>query len=475
MRLNVRQWIAVLLLLAASLTARARDVAAPIDPAELHRRVSPALVAVQYTWAYEFGRIEFVGPGVVVREDGLVMIPLPYVGSGMPDEQLVEWKIIVPSRDADPEELDAVFQGRDERSSTAFVKPRETGRTWTPVVFEEVDVEIGEPVWSIGMLPRDAGYTTYLARGMAGARLRGEVPAVLVTEGGLAAAGGPVFNAAGTAIGVVLPQSQQQVFLHTSSADPRRQPNTLAAVNVPPALFAPTREFALSLKAPPTPEAPIRLPWIGTPQLTGLARDVAEAFGLANRPAIEIGDVMPQSPAEKAGLKVGMKIVKFNGEPLERGDLPEELPQILSRHIRRLPVGSEVTFGVVTEKDKPLEEIRVTLEQRPKRANEVRRFWADDLGFSAREIVLEDAYTRNQPPDIKGVVVGIVKRESSAAAANLDIGDVITSLNGVPVTDLAQFETAFQSFRKERPREPLVLVVMKPDATTSTVRVEPPQ
>lgn len=453
----------------------ARADQAPEAIRALHERVSPSLVAVEYTWAYEFGRIEFVCPGIVVRDDGLVMTPLAVIGPLIPDVQLVDFKIIIPSREKDEEEIDAVFQGRDERTQQAFILPKDTGRKWAAVQFEEISPKLGDTVASIGMLPKDAGYTTYYAQGTVAGFLRGEQPAWLVTNGGLAACGGPVFNTDGKAIGVIMPQPPQQVFLSTSSERRNQQINTLAPINVPPCLFQPTSDFIQGLKDPPTPDKPIRLPWLGIPGLTGLEKDVAEAFGLENQPAIEVGDVIPGTPADKAGLKVGMKIVKLNGQPLERGDQPEELPVILSRNIRKMSPGTEITLSVLTEKGQPLQDIKVSLEQRPKRPHEFRRFWAEDLAFSVRDISFEDAYARKQPSDMKGVVVAIVKREGPAAAARLEIGDIITSLNGVEVADSRQFEADFKSLRKDKPREAAVLVVLKPDATTKTVKIEPPQ
>ena len=52
----------------------------------------------------------------------------------------------------------------------------------------------------------------------------------------------------------------------------------LNAVISPPKLFTPTRFFSQSLADPPTPANPIKLPWLGVIQMTGLTKDVAEAF-----------------------------------------------------------------------------------------------------------------------------------------------------------------------------------------------------
>ncbi|MGH7176603.1 MAG: PDZ domain-containing protein, partial [Tepidisphaeraceae bacterium] len=204
-------------------------------------------------------------------------------------------------------------------------------------------------------------------------------------------------------------------------------------------------------------------------------KDVAEAFGLTDQPAVEIGDVVPGSPADKAGLKVGMVIVKMNGQVLERGDDPEELSRILGRKVIRMKIGEKVTFGVMTEKDKPLTEFTATLGERPRRANLARRFYSEDLGLAAREIVFDDTYSRRQPADLKGAVISIIKPASAAATAKLQINDLVTQFNNAPVTDIDQLERDLREFRKEKPKEAVVLVVMRNDGTTQTIRIEPPQ
>jgi serine protease Do len=439
---------------------------------QLYDAVTPSLVAVKYTWDSERGRQELIGAGVVVGDDGLIMTPITFVDMRIPDAQMKDFKIIIPRRDVDNEEIDAILVGRDERTNVAFVRPKNsdgatTKRTWKPIHFVEQPVRVGQPVFSVGILPKAGGYRSYYAQGVVGAQLRGEIPWVLVTGGGLAAMGAPVFNASGSAIGFVGAQAEQIVFLN----DPR---NTLVAINNPPNFFVPTRDFLQSLQDPPVAGKPLELPWVGLPQLTGLNKDVAEFFGLKNQPAVQVGDVIPDSPAEKAGLKRGMIIVKLNGKPLERGDEPEEIPAILRRNILRMKVGDKVTFSVMTDKDKPLQQITVTLDQQPKRANLAERFFAEDLGFSVREIVFYDTYARKLPADQKGVIVSWIKPQSSAETGKLQGNDLITELNGTPVTSLDEFKTSYEAFRKDHDKEAVVMVV-KRDGTTQVIRIEPPQ
>ena len=441
-------------------------VVTPAVAQALYDKVKPSLVAVQYTFNGELGRHEIIGPGVVVNPDGLVMVSMSIVPPQIPNGQMIDFKVIVPG-DAETE-LEADFQGRDERSNVAFVKTR-TKRTWPAIEFVEAPQKIGEAVLSVGLLPKSAGYHPYVTQATVEANLRGPVPQTLVSADGLAMLGSPVFDAQGRAIGFVNQLQDQAIVLN----DPR---SPLGAIGNPPRLYVPTRDFIQSLQDPPAAGEPMKLPWLGVSQISGLNKEVSDFLHLNGQPAVQIGAVIPGFAADKAGLKAGDIIVKFNGEALERGDEPEEAAQILLRKIRRLKVGTAVSFSILkpNEKDAPLKDVTMTLEERPKQANVAERFYADDLGFTAREMVFEDKYDRRLKPDFHGVIIALVKPSSSAQSGHLLPNDIVTQINRTPVTDLEQFKKLYEDFRKTNPKEAVVLEVLR-GVNTEVIRIEPPQ
>ena len=471
--MNRATGLATLILLAFVSPARAGGGVSPEVAGKLYDRVTPSLVAVKYTWENELSRQELTGAGIVVSDDGLVMTSLSLFDPRVvliPDEQMKEFKIIIPSQEADPQEIDAVFEGRDERTNMAFVRPKESGKhPWKPLKFEEVPVRVGDPVMSVGLLPEAAGYKSYYMESFVSTTLRGEMPMVLVGGGGLCATGSPVFNADGKAIGIVGAQTGQSIFLQQ-----QRSSNALAAVQNPPKFFTPTRDFQQGLEDPPTAEKPVPLPWIGVPQMQGLNKDLAEVYGLTNQPAVQIAAVIPGAPAEGAGLKQGDVVVKMNGEPLERGDEPDELPVIFRRKLLRMKPGQEVTLSVIRKRGEPQQDIKIKLEEQPKRPYLAKRFFAEDLGFAVREMVFVDAYARRLPQDAKGVIVALMRRQSAAQSAKLEQEDLITQLNGQPVESLEQFKEVYQAARKDKPKGAVVLVVRR-EGQDDTVRIEPPQ
>src|SRR5438128_1473648 len=107
-------WFTCLLLV----LARGASAISPDAAQKLVKDVSPALVAVQYTYDGELGRRELVGAGLVVSDDGLVMTSMALMPQVLPDVQMKDFKLIVPGDDLT--EIDAEFVGRDERSNVAF-------------------------------------------------------------------------------------------------------------------------------------------------------------------------------------------------------------------------------------------------------------------------------------------------------------------------------------------------------------------
>lgn len=462
--------IRVAMLIAVTLAAATVQAITPEAAQKLYDQAAPSLVAVRFTWENELGRRELTGAGVVVTDDGLVMSPISVFDQRIPDEQMRDFTLIIAHEDRDPEEVDAEFLGRDERTNMAFLKAKPAKeaatRQWKPLKFQEVPVAIAQPVYSVGMLPEMANYKPYFMESAVAAKLRGEVPQVLV-QSGLAAVGSPVFTEDGKAIGVVNWQPGQTVFLNDGQ-------NALSSVIQPPKFYVPARDFELSLKDPPKAGELLKLPWMGVVEMTGLNKDVAEVYGLANQPAVQIGDVIPNMPAAKGGLEQGDIVVKVNGQPLERGDEAEELPQILRRQIMRMKVGDEVTLSVLRDRGEPLKDVKITLDEMPKRPSAAKRWYAEDLGFSAREMLFMDAYSRRLEPDAKGVIVALIRPQSAAQTGGLQNNDLITELNRQPVTGLEQFKKAYQEFRKENPREAVVMVVQRA-GNTKVIRIEPPQ
>jgi S1-C subfamily serine protease len=460
--------LGIVALLAPMVRADEQD---PDDPAYIRKifdQVKPSLVAVRYTWANELGSQELSAAGVIVSDDGLVAFPIGIVTPALvPSDQMQKFKIIVPSETSDEQEIDATFQGRDERTSLAFVRP-DSPQKWKAIKFVDGNPQTGDPLFSVGMLPRGAGYKAIITTAIMSTRLRGPIPQMLVS-GQLAGTGAVVLDAQGRAVGMVHARSLGEALL-----DNPENPDALPMVEAAPRLFIPASDFLPGIEHPPVAGQPQVIPWLGA-ETRGLEKEDAEYFGLTNVPSVQVADVIPDSPASKAGLARLDVITQVDGKPIERGDLPVELPEIMMRKIQRMNVGDKVTFTVIHDKGDTPRKVTVTLEARPKEPQEVRRYYARDLGFVVREVTFTDTYRRHVAASTSGVVVALLRPQASAQAAHLEMYDLISQMNGNPVTDLDEFKRDYQQFRKTRPGDPVVLEVTRLDGKQQTINIQPPQ
>src|SRR5690606_4134389 len=109
-----------------------------------------------------------------------------------------------------------------------------------------------------------------------------------------------------------------------------------------------------------------------------------------------------------------------------------------------------------------------------KQVREAERWYAEDLGYSVRELVFADRYVRNLPADTPGVAVAFIREQSAAAAAGLRMNDLIRKLNQNDVQGLADFREAYEAFRESNPNDPVVLEVLR-GSETAILRIEPPR
>ena len=82
--------------------------------------------------------------------------------------------------------------------------------------------------------------------------------------------------------------------------------------------------------------------------------DLAQSFGLKNREGALVNDVTPKGPADKAGIRRGDVIVKFEDRKISSFD---DLP----RRVASTPPGKTVTLNVIRD-GKPVT-LQVTIEE----------------------------------------------------------------------------------------------------------------
>jgi serine protease Do len=87
-----------------------------------------------------------------------------------------------------------------------------------------------------------------------------------------------------------------------------------------------------------------------------LTHELAQQFGLKPREGVLVGDVTPDSPAAKTGLKSGDVIVEFGGKSVTT-------PQDLQSHVEQAPIGKEQSVVVLREGKRV--ELKATMTEMP--------------------------------------------------------------------------------------------------------------
>jgi serine protease Do len=165
---------------------------------------------------------------------------------------------------------------------------------------------------------------------------------------------------------------------------------------------------------------------------------IARVYGVQG--GITISSVVPGSPAERAGLKVGDTIVSVDGKPVKNGD------ELVSDIANRRP-GSKVSLGYYRSGKK--DEAEVTVADRAKlfatrlgedeEGGEEAAPKQSKLGVTVHELT-PDMADRLNVPSGQGVIVQDIKPGSFADDIGLTRGDVILESNKQKVNSTEDFD-----------------------------------
>ena len=206
--------------------------------------------------------------------------------------------------------------------------------------------------------------------------------------------------------------------------------------------------------------------WLGI-YFQEVTRDLAESFGMDKPRGALVAKVVPDSPAEKAGLRVGDVIVSYDGKPV---DDPGVLPPLVGQ----TPVGKKVQVEVIRDGEERT--FRVTIQELPdadERGGTPHREGGSSFDKRLKLGVgpLDDE-TRESlgVEDEEGVVVNRIQ-PGPAFDAGIRKGDVIVMIDGKRVEDVKGFrrivgeleEGATVPVLVHRSSGPLFLALKVPD------------
>ncbi|MFN2300890.1 MAG: Do family serine endopeptidase [Gammaproteobacteria bacterium] len=258
--------------------------------------------------------------------------------------------------------------------------------------------------------------------------------------------GGPLFNLDGEVVGI-----NSQIYSRTGG---------FQGVS-----FAIPVEVALDVVDQLRTDGSVSRGWLGV-NVQDVSRELAVSFDMQRPEGALVTRVVPGSPAERAGVRVGDVILEFDGRAVERS---ATLPQL---------VGSgrgnrTVAIRVLREgRDRVMQ---VAVDELPRREPVVRVAAGPAPQDGPMGAVVEDPGPELvRSLDLAGY--GVVVRDAGAGAARragIRDGDIILMVNQVRVRDRAHFAELAERLRRDRPAA--VLVQRAGIPVFIAVSAEPPE
>jgi len=198
--------------------------------------------------------------------------------------------------------------------------------------------------------------------------------------------------------------------------------------------------------------------WLGV-LIQEITEEIAETLGMKTARGALVSSATQGGPAEKAGVKTGDVIIKFNDIEIKN---MKELPKVVagtnvgkSVPLVILRDGKELTLNV-TLGELELAEKENLIGQTSKKNVKAKEY--DKLGFTAEELSEENkSKYKLQNIDV-GVVITSVKNDSSAQQAGLNVGMVIMRVGQIEVNSLDIIDNEIKNAVKQKRKALLLLV-----------------
>ncbi len=173
--------------------------------------------------------------------------------------------------------------------------------------------------------------------------------------------------------------------------------------------------------------------WLGV-SIQPLTPELAKSFGAKADKGVLVSDVVPDSPAARAGMQPGDILTEFEGKKMEG-------PGDLQRAVGLANPGATARVKVWRDQGEKTLELKIgeAPDEREARAGGGRGGTRSSLGVEVRPVTPEVARQLNLR-STEGVVVTRVDEGGAAAEAGVQRGDVIREINRQKVRSMTDFE-----------------------------------
>ncbi len=178
--------------------------------------------------------------------------------------------------------------------------------------------------------------------------------------------------------------------------------------------------------------------WLGV-SIQPITPELAKQFNLQNEKGVLIGDVVEDSPAEKAGLKRGDVILELEGKEFSE-------PSALRNAVAAIPPGKEITLKIL--RDGKTMTVKATVAELPAGMQKFSPHSEGALkGVQVQDITPDIRRALQLPKRVTGVIVTDVA-EGSPADGLLEENDIIMEVNRKKVNNTKDFVAAGASIKK---------------------------
>lgn len=360
-----------------------------------------------------------LGTGFIIDKSGLIITNNHVV------EKADEIKVML----SDSREFKAAVIGRDPKTDLALIKISSPFEKLPVLLLGDSDkIRVGDWVLAIG---NPFGLEHTVTKGIISATGRvigsGPYDNFLQTDAPInpGNSGGPLINLRGEVVGIntaIVPGGQGLGFAI---------PSNMAKV------------ITSQLKD----KGQVSRGWLGI-SMQKVTPELAATFGRQDTHGALVTDVVPQSPAEHAGIKSGDIIVTFAGRSIKE-------VSDLSRIVAETPIDRDVLIKLFREG----KEISLNVRLEEFAEEKISRQSAPKLHELGMELAALDASWRRKlgSGDLTGVLVVAVAAEGPAATAGIERGDIIKEVNRRPVNTPDEFYAAL----RQRGRGQSLLLLIK--------------
>jgi serine protease Do len=352
-----------------------------------------------------------LGSGFVVDKDGYILT----------NRHVIEGADKIQVTMADGKRYDAKLVGKDARTDVALLKIEAKGNLTVLNLGDSDETDVGEWVMAVGNpfgLSGNSvtvGVVSFKGRPLP-LNTQANPVEMIQTDASInpGNSGGPLLNTRGEVIGI-------NTLIITQGLPQSAGVGFAVPINVAKEILPQLRDKGHVVRG-----------WLGV-VIQPVSEDMAKSLHMQDAKGAIVADVTKDSPAEKSGLKPGDVVLSADGRAIEDSSA-------LSRYIASKAPGSSVRLQVV--RDGSQRTVSLTLGTFPDEAerDESSPSRGDKLGMTLRDLTPSAADQLQLPRGTTGVVVMAVEAGEAAEDAGLQRGDVIVSVNGQDVQDVASFD-----------------------------------